>query len=87
MPRKSIEQQFSAKRTILIVDDLGLRALRDEEPENLYEIVRQRGLTPATQSRRPALPSCRQSLSRHPGWVVAVPRPWIPAPRFRGGRL
>lgn len=27
---------------LLIVDDLGLRALRDEEPEDLYEIIRQR---------------------------------------------
>lgn len=27
---------------LLIVDDLGLRALRDHEPEDLYEVIRQR---------------------------------------------
>jgi len=28
--------------TLLVIDDLGLRALRHEEPEDLYEIIRQR---------------------------------------------
>jgi DNA replication protein DnaC len=27
---------------LLVVDDLGLRALRDYEPEDLYEVIRQR---------------------------------------------
>jgi DNA replication protein DnaC len=39
---------------LLIVDDLGLRALRQEEPEDLYEIIRQRyerGATILTSNR------------------------------------
>jgi DNA replication protein DnaC len=39
---------------LLIVDDLGLRPLRDEEPEDLYEIIRQRyehGATLITSNR------------------------------------
>lgn len=39
---------------LLIVDDLGLRALRDEEPEDLYEVIRQRyehGSTVITSNR------------------------------------
>ena len=48
------KMQRLAGADLLIIDDLGLRGLRDEEPEDLYEVIRQRyehGSTMITSNR------------------------------------